>query len=83
LTNPKLVYVQEQKWIVGVVSMVPIYATESVRFYYSLKYIPNSFWLGWVSHLKEQLLQHFSTFVFSLPVIPDYFFVESKIISSM
>lgn len=33
--NPKLVYIQEQKWIVAVISMVPIYAIESVRFYYS------------------------------------------------
>jgi len=46
LTNPKLVYIQEQKWIVAVISMVPIYATESVRFYYSVKHIPDSFWLG-------------------------------------
>ncbi|KHN12292.1 Transmembrane protein 184C [Glycine soja] len=28
--NPKLVYIQEQKWIVAVISMVPIYAIESI-----------------------------------------------------
>jgi hypothetical protein len=32
LANSKLVHIQEQKWIVAVISMVPIYATESVRF---------------------------------------------------
>lgn len=40
-TNLNLICIQEQKWIVAIVSMVPIYATESVRLYYYNKHISN------------------------------------------